>query len=34
MIGIIEKKVAPITSKIIDTAVKAETFLLTFFDNL
>jgi hypothetical protein len=34
MIGIIEKKVAPITSKIIATAIKAETFLLTFLDNL
>ena len=34
MIGIIEKNVAPITTKIIDTAMKADAFLLTFFDNL
>jgi hypothetical protein len=34
MIGIIEKNVAPIITKIIDTAMKADAFLLTFFDNL
>ena len=34
MIGIIEKNVAPITTKINDTAIKAATLLLTFLDNL